>query len=156
MITNTLIAVGNEIKTYRLQAGLSQEELSKISGVERAQLSRIESGEVLGVTYATVEKIFNSLGRRLETKEIKTKENIVIHPFVKWAGGKTQLLDIIQSHMPNEYNRYFEPFVGGGALLYRLQPDAFSINDANSELISVYECFQDDELFNKLKEELVK
>src|SRR5690606_11406784 len=102
----------------RLQAGLSQEELSKISGVERAQLSRIESGEVLGVTYATVEKIFNSLGRRLETKEIEANEKLVIHPFVKWAGGKTQLLDVIQSHMPSDYNRYFEPFVGGGALLY--------------------------------------
>jgi len=153
---NSLIAIGNEIKTYRLQAGLSQEELSKISGVERAQLSRIESGEVLGVTYATVEKIFNSLGRRLETKEIEANEKLVIHPFVKWAGGKTQLLDVIQSHMPSDYNRYFEPFVGGGALLYRLQPSAFSINDANGELISVYECFQDDDLFIKLKEELIK
>lgn len=43
--------------------------------------------------------------------EKETKFNC--HPFVKWAGGKTQLLDVITSHLPENYNRYFEPFVGG-------------------------------------------
>jgi len=151
---SALTLVGNEIKTYRLQAGLSQDELSKICGVERAQLSRIESGEVLGVTYITIEKILNSLGRKLETKELNIEEKLILHPFVKWAGGKTQLLEIIQSHLPEFFGRYFEPFVGGGALLFKLQPRSFSINDMNEELICVYKCFQDDLLFEELKEEL--
>lgn len=45
-----------------------------------------------------------------------------MHPFVKWAGGKTQLLDKLVSFMPKEYNHYFEPFIGGGALLFHVAP----------------------------------
>ena len=45
-----------------------------------------------------------------------------MHPFVKWVGGKTQLLSKIKDLMPKEYNRYFEPFVGGGALLFEIKP----------------------------------
>ena len=77
-----------------------------------------------------------------------------IHPFVKWAGGKTQLLDIIKSHLPKENNRYFEPFVGGGALLFKLQTRIFFINEMNSELISVYIFFKDYVFYNELKEKL--
>ena len=147
----SLVIVGQEIKEYRKEIGLSQKELSQICGVERAQLSRIESGEIQGVTFATIEKILNSLGRTLETTELEITETFDIHPFVKWAGGKTQLLDVISEHLPNKFNRYFEPFVGGGALLFKLQPLSFCINDTNSELIGAFKCFQNDELFDELK-----
>lgn len=153
---SAIVCVGNEIKMYRLQSGLSQEELSNLCGVERAQLSRIEAGEVLGVTYLTIEKIFNSLGRKLITKKIEVEEKLILHPFVKWAGGKTQILDVIEKHLPEKFNRYFEPFVGGGALLFKIQPKAFSINDSNAELMAAYNCFQNESLFNGLKEELIK
>lgn len=73
-----------------------------------------------------------------------------LHPFVKWAGGKTQLLDKIHELMPAQYNRYYEPFVGGGALLFSLVPKDFIINDFNSELISAYKCFMDTASFDKL------
>lgn len=153
----SLIVVGNDIKNYRIEAGMSQEKLAKLCGVERSQLSRIEAGEVLGVTYATIERILNSLGRTMKNVKIEEKEEYFdIKPFVKWAGGKTQLLEAISKHLPEKFNRYFEPFVGGGALLFKLQPKSFSINDMNEELISVYNCFQNDSLFNALKEELVK
>lgn len=153
----SLITIGNDIKNFRIEAGLSQEQLSTICGVERSQLSRIEAGEVLGVTYATIEKILNSLGRTIQHVKIENKEECFdIKPFVKWAGGKTQLLETIEKHLPDHYNRYFEPFVGGGALLFKLQPKSFSINDMNEELVSVYNCFQNDSLFNGLKEELMK
>ena len=152
----SLLTIGSDIKFYRIQAGMSQEQLSVLSGVERSQLSRIESGEVLGVTYATIEKILNSLGRTIQHVKIEEKEEkLDVHPFVKWAGGKTQLLDVIESHLPETFNRYFEPFVGGGALLFKIQPKSFSINDMNSELISVYQCFQNDGLFNSLKDKLI-
>ncbi|MCF0116648.1 MAG: Dam family site-specific DNA-(adenine-N6)-methyltransferase [Bacilli bacterium] len=152
----SLLTIGSDIKSYRIQAGMSQEQLSVLSGVERSQLSRIESGEVLGVTYATIEKILNSLGRTIQHVKIEEKEEkLDVHPFVKWAGGKTQLLDVIESHLPEKFNRYFEPFVGGGALLFKIQPKSFSINDMNSELISVYQCFQNDGLFNSLKDKLI-
>ncbi|MDY0139074.1 MAG: Dam family site-specific DNA-(adenine-N6)-methyltransferase [Candidatus Izemoplasmatales bacterium] len=153
----SLLSLGNDIKNYRMQAGMSQEQLASICGVERSQLSRIESGEVLGVTYATIEKILNSLGRTIQHVKIEEKdEKLDIHPFVKWAGGKTQLLEMIEKHLPEKFNRYFEPFVGGGALLFKIQPKSFSINDMNSELICVYECFQNDGLFSSLKEKLIE
>jgi len=44
-------------------------------------------------------------------------------PFVKWAGGKGQLIDRIWERMPQEYGAYYEPFVGGGALLFAMQPE---------------------------------
>ena len=154
-MNDNISLVGTQIKAFRLEAGLSQEQLSKLCGIDRAQISRIESGEVGGVSYATVDKIFNSLGHRLEPVKLNNETKLILHPFVKWAGGKTQLLDVIVSHMPENYGRYYEPFVGGGALLFKLQPSSFSINDSNEELISIYKCFQDEELFQKLKEELV-
>ena len=46
-----------------------------------------------------------------------------VKPFVKWVGGKTQLLPVIHEMMPKDYNRYYEPFVGGGALFFDLQPE---------------------------------
>ncbi len=59
-------------------------------------------------------------------------------PFVKWAGGKRQLLNEIIARMPQRYNTYYEPFVGGGALFFNLQPHHAVINDINSALINVY------------------
>lgn len=73
-----------------------------------------------------------------------------MHPFVKWAGGKTQLLDKLHALMPKAYKRYFEPFVGGGALLFNLEPKDFVINDFNSELIQAYSCFKNEEDFQNL------
>lgn len=78
----------------------------------------------------------------------------MIRPVVKWAGGKTQLLDEIIKRLPQIYNRYFEPFVGGGALLFQLKPQDAVINDLNYELVCVYECLKDKKLLKKLIEKL--
>lgn len=77
-----------------------------------------------------------------------------MHPFVKWAGGKTQLLDRIRELMPKKYNHYYEPFIGGGALLFSVAPKNFTINDFNSELIQAYKCFTNEDDFKKLVERL--
>ncbi len=77
-------------------------------------------------------------------------------PVVKWAGGKRQILDKIKSNMPNEFNNYYEPFVGGGALLFDLAPEHAVINDVNHELISIYQCLKDDELCLLMIDELNK
>ena len=61
-----------------------------------------------------------------------------ISPFVKWAGGKRQLLPQIKERMPEKYNNYFEPFVGGGAVLFELLPSSALINDINRALINAY------------------
>lgn len=150
-----LSSLGNDIRNFRIEAGLSQEQLSSICGMDRAQLSKIEKGTVIGVTFNTIAKIYDALGMKLVPVKEEVK-NLDVHPFVKWAGGKTQLLEVIESHLPETFNRYFEPFVGGGALLFKLQPKAFSINDSNEELICVYKCLENNELFELLKKELLK
>ena len=150
-----LSSLGNDIRNFRVEAGLSQEQLSTLCGMDRAQLSKIEKGTVIGVTFNTIAKIYDALGMKLVAVKEEIK-NLDVHPFVKWAGGKTQLLEVIESHLPETFNRYFEPFVGGGALLFKLQPTAFSINDSNEELICVYKCLENKELFELLKKELLK
>lgn len=75
-------------------------------------------------------------------------------PFVKWAGGKRQIINKLKEYIPHEYNTYFEPFVGGGALLFELSPKNAVINDYNSELINVYNCIKDEIKFNKMCKEL--
>ena len=66
-----------------------------------------------------------------------------MQPFVKWAGGKKQLLTILTANMPKQYNRYYEPFVGGGALLLNIRPNSPVINDINKSLINTYTCIRD-------------
>ncbi len=65
-----------------------------------------------------------------------------IKPFIKWAGGKGQLLDVIRKRYPDKIERYCEPFVGGGAVLFDIlanyQPKEVLISDINSELINTY------------------
>lgn len=78
----------------------------------------------------------------------------LVRPFLKWAGGKRQLVpDIIANHLPQKYNTYYEPFIGGGALLFSLQPQKAVINDSNAELINCYKVIRDsvDELIEDLK-----
>lgn len=70
--------------------------------------------------------------------------NNELKPFVKWAGGKTQLLERLKAKMPDSYGRYFEPFIGGGALLLSLQPNNAVINDVNSQLLNVYRQLKSD------------
>ncbi len=65
-------------------------------------------------------------------------------PFLKWAGGKRQLLSQIKPHIPKQFKRYFEPFVGGGALLFDLKPQRAVINDVNAEISNVYQVIRDD------------
>ena len=60
-------------------------------------------------------------------------------PFVKWAGGKTQLLGEINQYLPKNFDRLVEPFVGGGALFLSLEHDKVWINDLNKELINLYQ-----------------
>jgi DNA adenine methylase len=64
-------------------------------------------------------------------------------PFLKWAGGKTQLLPELLKHVPESFDTYHEPFVGGGALFFELQPQRAVITDINAELINCYRVVRD-------------
>lgn len=83
-------------------------------------------------------------------------------PFVKWAGGKRQILDRIMKYLDNsieddssKYTRYVEPFLGGGAVFFNLKPEKAIINDLNEDLINAYRIIASDrylDLIEKLKE----
>lgn len=62
-----------------------------------------------------------------------------LKPFIKWVGGKRQLLDQIKPYLPKTFNKYYEPFIGGGAMLFDLQPSIAFISDVNAELINTYQ-----------------
>ena len=65
------------------------------------------------------------------------------YPIVKWVGGKRQLMFELLKNRPKSYNRYFEPFIGGGALFFELQPENAYISDMNDELINLYSVVRD-------------
>jgi len=61
-----------------------------------------------------------------------------ITPVVKWVGGKRQILCEITEYVPKTFSVYYEPFVGGGAVLFELQPQRAVVNDINCELMNIY------------------
>jgi DNA adenine methylase len=80
---------------------------------------------------------------RTESSYVLQDKMPLCYPFVKWAGGKTQLLSQLDSLAPAEFNRYFEPFLGGGALFFYLISTKNKrfiayLSDINSELINSF------------------
>ncbi len=159
-----LKTLGIEIKNIRTNQGISQQRLSDMTGIMREQISKIENGQV-NFTIETLYKFslaFNMPLNKLLDFDIESFEEdyhkIItaqkIRPFVKWAGGKTQILEELKASMPSKFNTYFEPFVGGGAFLFDIKPKNAVINDFNSELITVYNIFKDKKEFNKMIKKL--
>lgn len=77
-----------------------------------------------------------------------------LSPVIKWAGGKEAELKYILPNLPEYFNRYFEPFIGGGAVYFAVSSDEMFINDKSVELMTLYQLLQqgDIEFFRKLKE----
>jgi DNA adenine methylase len=103
--------------------------------------------------------------QRQQRGEVMQSQNIsgpykhvpLCYPFVKWAGGKTQLLPVLNKHIPSTFNRYFEPFLGGGAVFFFLSSKNFQfssyLSDINEELINAYKIVKDkvEQLISLLK-----
>ena len=83
-----------------------------------------------------------------------SKKNQLVAPVVKWVGGKRQLIDVMVPLLPQKITSYCELFVGGGALLFYLQPKVAIINDINQDLMLVYKVIKDnvDSLIETLSE----
>jgi DNA adenine methylase len=91
----------------------------------------------------------------MEKMVLSRRKNQLVRPVLKWAGGKRQLLPALTAAIQGlHYTRYFEPFIGGGALWLHLQPKQYLISDTNPELINVYRVIQED--LDALLEELAK
>ena len=76
----------------------------------------------------------------------------LVKPFLKWAGGKRQLLPEIREHIPETFNSYYEPFLGAGAVFFDLLPTKAIVNDFNEQLMLTYRVIRDsvDELIRIL------
>lgn len=159
MILNTF---GDRIKYLREKQTISQSKLAQITGIVREQISRIENGQI-NPTLETIFKLSEALNISMselfnfdvigQEQEIST---LSLKPFVKWAGGKTQIITEILKLIPNSFDTYYEPFLGGGALLFQLKPTSAVVSDYNSELITAYNCFQDKEDYLLMIEEILK
>lgn len=156
-----LTTFGDRIKYLREKQNIPQSKLAQTTGIVREQISRIENGQI-NPTLETVFRLsealnitmselfdFDVVGQRQEIS------NLSLKPFVKWAGGKTQILPEILKMIPNSFNTYFEPFLGGGALLFQLKPINAVLSDYNSELITAYNCFKDVDSFKLMVDEIL-
>lgn len=156
-----LEALGNKIKLVREKQGISQILLSDLTGVVREQISRIENG-LINTTIETLYRLSIALETPLkELLDLEIDNTIKykkykIKPFVKWAGGKTQILDKLKDLMPKEYGTYFEPFLGGGAMLFNLTPNKAVVSDYNNELMLAYKSFQNTNTHTLVIEEILK
>lgn len=152
--------IGNSIKQSREKKGISQVKLSESTGVVREQISRIENGQI-NPTIETVSKLSEALDMTLsELFDFSKLENTEIEesklkPFVKWAGGKSQLMNEIMNRIPKEFNRYFEPFVGGGAVFMNMKPSKAVIADYNQELVYAYESFKNKNYYDLMVTEIL-
>lgn len=81
---------------------------------------------------------------RINTNNINESSEIRVPPLIKWPGGKRSLFEQILPHLPPSPKRYFEPFLGGGAIFFALQPSKAWLSDTNEELINLYRHVRDD------------
>ena len=71
------------------------------------------------------------------------QQNLSPRPFIKWAGGKSKLIQQYNSFFPKQFKAYYEPFLGGGAVFFHLNPACGYLTDINAELINAYRCVKD-------------
>jgi DNA adenine methylase len=76
--------------------------------------------------------------KRAARVERAPQVDVVATPVVKWVGGKTKLLPELLARMPKTFGRYYEPFIGGAAMFFKLSPARAVIADVNPDLIALY------------------
>ena len=84
----------------------------------------------------------NKEDNKVEDK--KDNKNNSLKPIIKWSGGKKDELNKIKEYLPSDYDTYLEPFVGGGALFFNLNPNKAVITDVHSELIDFYKAIKNE------------
>src|SRR5689334_5009345 len=98
----------------------------------------------LGATRCEVGRRFRTRSPVLvEARKLDVGER-PCRPFLKWVGGKRQLVPELLANAPHAFRRYFEPFVGGGALFFHLRPRNAVLADSNERLIRTYRGIRDD------------
>lgn len=134
------------------QNNLTIKDIAQKTGIKYTTLfTKIKEQRITAKDIETIALVLKTTPIKLE-KDIKRAQP---KPFIKWVGGKTQLLPQIEKHTPKQFNQYFEPFLGGGAVLFDIKPDQATVNDLNEELVNTYQQVKDNsqeliELLNTL------
>lgn len=84
-----------------------------------------------------------SVDGSVDSHSLCTANTAYPRPFLKWAGGKGQVLQQYLEHFPTQFEAYHEPFLGGGAVFFHLLPSRAVLTDINEELVNVYQCIRD-------------
>lgn len=129
-------------------------EITKLNGLTLKQLS-IESQIPYTTLASTAQKPIHDWSPNIKSAVAgalkmdssafeSAMEGEVLSPFIKWVGGERQLLPSLVNFLPEHFNHYYEPFVGGGALFLRLAPRVARINDFNEELTNTWQVVKND------------
>ena len=158
----TAIGSGSKTKFYdtknKLFRYLTEDELVGIQGFPKDfkfSVSKTQQRKQLGnsIYVGVLEEILSSLLLDyIPTKKV-SKATPKSANFIHWMGGKQRLLPVLREKVPANFNNYFEPFVGGGALLLELAPNQAHISDMNEELILTYKVIKHnvEELISELR-----
>ncbi|GAK30970.1 adenine-specific DNA methyltransferase [Weissella oryzae SG25] len=113
---------------------LTLKQLSADSNIAYTTLMSMKDSSILDWKSQYIDAVSKALAT--DIKKLAEKE--VLTPFIKWVGGKRQLLNELKKYVPDDFGTYYEPFIGGGALFLNLQPDKAVINDFNPELTNLW------------------
>lgn len=94
--------------------------------------------------HAPLEGDFDSVLSAIANENKPTEQTLSVHPFLKWVGGKRSILPELLKRMPKNYHSYYEPFLGGGALYFAVQPEYAYLSDANFHLIITFKAVRND------------
>lgn len=123
--------------------GLNIRKLAKIINIPYSTLRFLT--ETSPEKWPSEKVLAISNGLNMSTNDLMNKLNDkILVPFVKCSGDKKYLLPELQKYVPKEYNNYFEPFVGGGALFLKIKPKKAIISDLNKELMDSWQIIKDD------------
>lgn len=97
---------------------------------------QLEPVDNLGISF---NEALSRIGKvPLKNKEVENEKEDKARPFIKWVGGKRSLIKELIPRLPTSYNNYYEPFIGGGALFFSLEPKNATISDINLDLVITY------------------
>lgn len=132
--------VGQAISYFRLLNSFTQNDLVNHTGLSYSYISKIEAGILDNPSLKAVSAIARALNVAID--ELLSKDQVLSSvqpkPFIKWAGGKRQMLDSLSLYFPKKIGTYFEPFLGGGAVYFNTNYKRCYISDTNAELINTY------------------
>lgn len=121
------------------------EYLGRKGETETERKARVKEREAILKQMNSLQLRLSEIDASLGTLNANAK--IECRPFVKWAGGKTQLIEKMKKYFPETFNRYYEPFLGGGAVFFRIastrDPFPATLSDANHDLINAYQAIRD-------------